>query len=252
MELQNWSESSFITLTYNAKNLPPDNSLHKDDVQKFIKRLRKDLSYENRSIKYFGCGEYGDKNSRPHYHLIIFGLGLSKEDRQLVKDNWRFCESFLFDGNHKGMGTVTQDSIQYVTGYVQKKYNGEKAKEVYGSRFPPFQVQSQGLGLNYFSQNYQQSFDDGFINHNGHKVPIPRYFKKKFEIDNTNQREFSVMNQYEKLLDNGYTREELTQISLSCHSAGGTSLLYNELVHNNLEQQGYNLETKLKLRTKKL
>ena len=48
--------------------------LSKDDVQKFLKRLRKKLSKydEDCRIKYFIKGEYGDEKARPHYHGIVF------------------------------------------------------------------------------------------------------------------------------------------------------------------------------------
>ena len=48
--------------------------LKKSDFQKFIKRLRKDYD-----IKYFACGEYGDKTLRPHFHAILFGVNFSDD-----------------------------------------------------------------------------------------------------------------------------------------------------------------------------
>lgn len=59
----------FITLTY-AKN---PRILIKKDLQDFIKRLRKYLEKSKIKIRYFGCGEYGTLNYRPHFHLIIYG-----------------------------------------------------------------------------------------------------------------------------------------------------------------------------------
>lgn len=59
-----WKDACFLTLTYDNEHLPSDNSLHKEDLQKFFKRLRKDIDYP---IKYYACGEYGDRFKRPHY-----------------------------------------------------------------------------------------------------------------------------------------------------------------------------------------
>lgn len=64
VEASYWKDASFLTLTYNDENLPPDGSLVKADLQKFFKRLRKDLA---NPIKYYACGEYGDRFKRPHY-----------------------------------------------------------------------------------------------------------------------------------------------------------------------------------------
>lgn len=44
--------------------------LRKQDLQLFLKRLRKYLpDYE---IRYFACGEYGPDKFRPHYHLLLY------------------------------------------------------------------------------------------------------------------------------------------------------------------------------------
>ena len=82
-ELPYHQSSIFLTLTYDDDNLPPNASLSKSDLQKFFKRLRKDLSYVDRKIKYFAAGEYGPKTNRPHYHAIVFGLSLQGDDK-----NW--------------------------------------------------------------------------------------------------------------------------------------------------------------------
>lgn len=65
-ELQYYKTSLFVTLTYDDEHLPSDNGLHISDLQKYFKRLRRDLDYSNRKIKYFACGEYGDQFGRPH------------------------------------------------------------------------------------------------------------------------------------------------------------------------------------------
>lgn len=45
------------------------------DVQKFIKRLRRKITYNNISnekIKYYSVSEYGPRTFRPHFHLLVY------------------------------------------------------------------------------------------------------------------------------------------------------------------------------------
>lgn len=56
LEAHYWKDASFLTLTYKNDSLPADKSLHKEHLQKFFKRLRKDL---NSPIRYYAVGEYG-------------------------------------------------------------------------------------------------------------------------------------------------------------------------------------------------
>ena len=80
----------FITLTYNDNSVPlnykPLNregafklpyTLNKKHLQNFFKNLRMTLqrTYNDKTkIKYYACGEYGEKTFRPHYHAIVLGL----------------------------------------------------------------------------------------------------------------------------------------------------------------------------------
>lgn len=195
-ELTYWDKAVFVTLTYDDEHLPPNNSLRKRDLQLFFKRLRKCCSTK---IKYYACGEYGDNKAgkdyghgfgRPHYHAIIFGLGQSNIDKEFIKDCWRCCVWSNFSSK-KAFGTVTYDSCRYVSDYIFKKYNGEKAKELYLSKGIeiPFKISSQGLGLRYCEQERENLIaNHGFTMHGSH-MALPRYYVEKLGLKLENQGE---------------------------------------------------------------
>lgn len=57
------------------------------DAQKFLKRIRFKASEAGLGpLRYLIAGEYGDLNSRPHYHLTLWGLPLENID--IVYDSW--------------------------------------------------------------------------------------------------------------------------------------------------------------------
>lgn len=68
----------FITLTYKENPY----ILIKKDLQNFFKRLRAYLKYNGfqGKIRYYGAGEYGSLNNRPHFHAIIYGWQDTKAD----------------------------------------------------------------------------------------------------------------------------------------------------------------------------
>lgn len=184
-ECNSWEHSSFVTLTFDDEHLA-DNNLDKKDLQSFFKRLRFNLeaSQPGRRIKYYACGEYGDRTKRKHYHSIIYGLDpYCDDDRQIVADSWRFCKPWKFlDRRQNCIGTVTKDSCQYVAGYCQKKLFGDKALQEYGDKQPPFSVSSQGLGLEYFSRYKDELNESGYVPWKGAKVSIPKFIKKKLDL----------------------------------------------------------------------
>lgn len=170
-ELKYHEYSVFITLTFNEEN--KKDQIEKRDLQLFFKRVRKNIG--KRKIKYYACGEYGEKNKRPHYHAIIFGMSGYGEDKKVLKEAWPY--GFIYTGS------VTYDSCRYVAKYIQKKYNNEKSSQEYGERNPPFQLQSQGLGKLFALDNADRLKEDLSLSFNGIKHGLPRYYKKKLNID---------------------------------------------------------------------
>lgn len=168
-ELSYWDEAVFVTLTYDDEHLPWENSLYRYELQNFLKRLRKEIS--PRKIKYFACGEYGDLRGRPHYHLIIYGMGFQKDDWKHIFRCW--------GRGHIKLGSVTHDSIQYVCGYVMKKYNGAVQKEKFGDRWPQFMACSKGIGEQWINDNYKKVTENLTVTYRGNALGIPRYYRSK-------------------------------------------------------------------------
>ena len=70
-EARQHDSSLFVTLTLDDRHLNENAELSPEDFSRFIKRLRKT---QNSPISFFGCGEYGEKTQRPHYHALLFGI----------------------------------------------------------------------------------------------------------------------------------------------------------------------------------
>lgn len=129
-----YEENSFITLTYEDARLPIGGSLVLHHWQDFMKRLRSRLA--PRRIRFFHCGEYGDRFNRPHYHAIIFNFGFP--DRVYFKKTGSgerlYISAFLDSLWSYGFSTVgdcTFDSAAYCARYCVKKVNGEAAYDHY-------------------------------------------------------------------------------------------------------------------------
>jgi len=164
-EYSDWEKAGFVTLTYavNPVGLVPK------DFQLFFKRLRRSVEGK---IKYFACGEYGDKRNRPHYHAIVFGIGPNALDRELVRDSWGLGRTQV--------GSVTVESCNYVAGYIRKKFSGPLGKEVYGELEPPFLRCSQGIGLAWAERNESYLINKLGCTLHGEEYSLPRYYRKKF------------------------------------------------------------------------
>lgn len=151
LEMREHSVNYFITLTY--EHLHAGGNLMKDEISRYIKRLRSNMSkYETvknpktgrkkkicvfrPKIRFFGCGEYGEEKGRPHYHLIVISendfniqFGLNKYGQTVVTGS-EFHKAWKEKGSSIGIVDVaivpgTTDSIrvaQYLAGYTLKKY----------------------------------------------------------------------------------------------------------------------------------
>ena len=188
-------DNCFITLTYNNESLPEDGSLNKKHFQDFMKRLRK--KYKNKKIRYYHCGEYGDKNFRPHYHAIIFGLQFDDQKLFTVNNGEKLYTSEklekLWPFGFSTIGTVTFESAAYVARYVMKKVNGKNAKnhyervdsntgEIY-SLVPEYNTMSRrpGIAAGWFDKYKDDVYPSDNIHLREKTFRPPKFYDKMYE-----------------------------------------------------------------------
>jgi len=182
-------DNSFLTLTYREDALTWGNSratLVPRDLELFWKRLRKELDGE--SIRYFACGEYGDKRNRPHYHACLFGF--YPEDAKLysIKNGNRVYRSDFLDSiwQHGDVrfGDVTFESASYVARYIMKKQTGKQSEYYEKEGIEPEFVRMSrrpGIGANWFNKYHKDVFPADRVITRGFKAPPPRYYLNLLE-----------------------------------------------------------------------
>jgi len=177
-------QGDFVTLTFDDQKscVLLHHALSKRVLQNFFKRLRKG-GYK---IKYFACGEYGEKLFRPHYHAIIFGhsfsdkvpvSGLSTHDSNVQ----RFHSDELTRLWGKGkteLGNVAFDSAAYVANYATKKITGPSAAEHYKGRTPEFLLMSRrpGIAYSWFKKYSSDVYPADEVIIRGQETKPPRYY----------------------------------------------------------------------------
>jgi len=112
-----WEFNSFVTLTYEDKHLPPDGNLHYPDLQKFWKRLRKEIG----ELRYYAVGEYGGKTNRPHYHACIFGHAFDK-DRVILETTPNLLWTSPLLAKCWGLGNVSVGALNFQTAMYTASY----------------------------------------------------------------------------------------------------------------------------------
>lgn len=210
-----FKNNCFITLTFNDKHLNPAGSLVKSDYQKFMKRLRKkyhgiesvrqsnnNVSYP---IRYFHCGEYGSKLSRPHHHACLFNFDFDDKILWDTREGVKLYRSAkleeLWPFGFSTIGDVTWDSAAYVARYVTKKITGEMAAQYYlrGVDYetgeidvdqwyyiePEYITMSRrpGIGKRWYEQFKTDVYPKDYVTHHGKKFKSPAYYDKLFDVD---------------------------------------------------------------------
>lgn len=170
-EAKEWKHQYMITATYDNEHLQ-EYSLQKKDVTNWLKRINTTAARKTGkrgNYKYYLGAEYGEKTSRPHYHLLLHTD--EKEIMEIAKNKWE-----------KGQVDVQEVDIRgswYVAGYASKKI-GTKLNER-DERVNPFRRVSRGYGLKRLLKNKDQYLKNGYIGNKQKKVLIPRYYFNKSE-----------------------------------------------------------------------
>jgi hypothetical protein len=198
----------FVTLTYDDASLPPGYDLRQGLVyrhfQLFMKRLRKRFG----PVRFYMCGEYGGKNGRPHFHVLLFGFRFPEEYFWTTRNSNRSFRSRFLDGmpphsidrslvdpelalwpwGNAEFGDVNFKSSAYVARYIMKKVTGRAADEHYESfdpdtgevfnRVPEFNSMSRrpGIAAGWISQFHSDVFPMDAVIVNGRKTKPPRFY----------------------------------------------------------------------------
>lgn len=215
-EAQMHKNNCFITLTYKDEKIPYNDiypTLDKTHLQKFMKRLRKKFG---KGVKYYACGEYGDENERPHYHLCLFGVGFKDKELFSTKGGNRLYISKILDKlwtdpddkenyGFATIGELTFETAAYTARYCMKKAKG-KDKDAHYERIasdtgeiisiePEFALMSRRPGIGklwldtYKSDLYPHDFT--VVNKAQHKPP--KYYDTIMEKDEKDRQEIELI-----------------------------------------------------------
>lgn len=181
----NW----FITLTY--RDAPRE--LIKWHLQDFWKRLR---HYQKEQLRYFACGEYGDKTGRPHYHAALFNYNFTdlvkySESKNSILWTSKHLDEVWGHGECK-IGRLTQESAMYVASYVTKKVVRDKGKaewaldektgELYERELPFARMSLRpAIGRSWISKYTNDVYNYDHVIVNGQPNKPPRYYDKFLE-----------------------------------------------------------------------
>lgn len=203
MKSPNW----FVTLTYDDAHLPMNylftdeeclsvNSLKKDDLSGFIKRLRRHYDYHNipNDLSFYACGEYGSNFFRPHYHILLFGIPINDLVYHSTKNGFITYNSPTFDSLWKrGFVTINEFSYEtasYVARYMLKKQKGDASIQYSNLDIvPEFSQMSRnpGIAQSYYSTHKDEIFNNGYISVKTAKgvfhEKVPKYFMRLLEKD---------------------------------------------------------------------
>jgi len=186
-----YKRNSFITLTYNDENLPQRGQLTHKHFQDFMKRLRR--REEPKIIRYYMGGEYGDLESRPHYHAILFNKDF--DDRKYFKKTGSGEDidtseelASLWDWGFTSVGDATFESAAYIARYCLQKRTGPDAEEHYKryDHMGEYQLNPEynrmstngGIGKDWykFYGNDVHTYD--YIVVNGKETNVPAYYDR--------------------------------------------------------------------------
>jgi len=180
-EISLHKENTFLTLTYDQKNLPSI-FLVKTEFQKFIKRLRK---HAKAPLRYMVSHEYGSKTFRPHHHAIIFGYN---PDKQILLTNTKSGNPLftsetinkIWKNGFHSIGQANEKTAYYIASYSLKGKKHLLTDPITGELVPVSDCMDvskrPAIGYNYFLNNYEQLIDSKSI--------LPRYYVKKLQTLN--------------------------------------------------------------------
>lgn len=134
-EAQLYESNHFVTLTCDDQHIAevfPRGSLVYKPFQAFMRRVR----FSFPGVRFYMCGEYGDRTCRPHFHCLLFNVSFGDlVFYRALPSGSRLFTSKVLEGlwpyGFSSVGDVTVESAAYVARYVTKKVTGDLAEDHY-------------------------------------------------------------------------------------------------------------------------
>lgn len=143
---------------------------------------QKNLLFNTKPLKFYGCGEYGERRKRPHYHLILFNV----MDTKNITESWKFGNVHIDD--------VNSNTIEYCVKYINKE---EKIPYKWFDGIPEFSLMSKGIGKNYINDQakdwHKQEYNNYVVVNGKVKVPTPRYYNNKLYDKATKEKKIKYL-----------------------------------------------------------
>lgn len=172
-------------------------TLSRKPYQIFFRSLR-DAGHR---FQYFGCGEYGEKLSRPHAHIFLFGVDFDDayawtNNKGKILYRSPTLEKHWPHGHILFARGLDASAASYTAGYTSKKIGGKKAAEIDPDTglkhyekldprtgeiielMPEFVMCSlkPAIGKRWFEKNYEEIYHTDSVVMNGREYPIPRKY----------------------------------------------------------------------------
>lgn len=175
---------AFVCFTYDDYHLTWKKgasrpSVNKEQLHKFFDNFRHKIKTISElpphcyySYKVFAVAEYGEKNLRPHYHALFFGLDWLYF-KKLFQDYWQF-------GN-VDVGPIMKGGLRYPLKYMDKEQFGLYKDILYTDVGvePTFSMKSPGIGSEFFVAHADDISKYGCLKLGSRFVPCPSYWKNK-------------------------------------------------------------------------
>ena len=215
LECRKYAHNYFLTLTYDDEHIKIPKSMKnpstgeiyynkgtwigtlvKEDVTQFLDSLRHHFirDFNHTGMKFYYCGEYGEKGQRPHYHLLMMNcpeldltfIGRNPKTKDHYYTNKRI--ETIWGKGFITIGKVTWESASYVAGYASKKLFGTVKDTVHSKlgQIPIFANMSRrpGIGQEYFEEHKDEIYSiDSIVTSKGQSVRPPKYFDRLMKMD---------------------------------------------------------------------
>lgn len=245
-EAKSHPHNCWVTLTYHDDALPTryytgilnpvtgkpiyGGTLHKPDMQKLFRRIRKTsvhaetdqlqqqpLSIKGNPLRYYYCGEYGEKYKRPHYHACLFGIDFADKkllkhtdqeyrlyESELLKTLWPHGQHIITELTWQNAAYTARYSLAKVNGQLQEQYQTYKTKNntVIKKHYEQIDYNTgeiitlqqeyndmsrkPGIGHNWLQKWEQDVYhtDTSYVRIRGNKTQPPRYYDKLHKRNN--------------------------------------------------------------------